>query len=106
MSQGISILEVPEKELQIVEKFPNIKKSIEQNQILQIYKEGYGFYAIIENHHDEGPYAEQEYLEVIAEEKQEDLLETLIQLDQKIANDSLNLSPKKAYRYYGMEKYR
>lgn len=92
-------------EILFVSKFPHILEKITQACILQIYKSSEGYVSMIGNTKYEGPYAEEEYLDILSSSINDNLTIGLNELNENLGNQE-KLSHQKIYRMYGSDKYK
>ena len=92
------------EEILFVSNYPNILEEITGNNILQVYKSPDGYVSIIGLPKTEGPYCEDNYLEVISSSINEALIGGLESLDRKLSLKE-EIPHQKVYKLYGEDKY-
>lgn len=105
--RGMHPIELIGEEQNFIQAFPHIVKSLENNNILQMYSSKNGMTTIMLGHKTlEGPYGEQECLEDTIVTYSSSPICALMELNNNL--DSRKEKPleyKKAYRLYGSDKY-
>lgn len=93
------------EEILFVSNYPNILEEITGNNILQVYKSPDGYVSMVGLPKTEGPYCEDNYLEVISSSINEALIDGLEELNRKLSFKE-EISHQKVYKLYGEDKYK
>lgn len=92
------------EEILFVSNYPNILEEIMGNTILQIYKSPDGYVSMLGCPKTEGPYCENNYLDMISYSISENFIDGLEELDRKLSFQE-EISHQKVYKLYGEDKY-
>lgn len=106
--KGICPQELKKEQLQIFDKLTSISESLNNNEVLQMYRYENCYVTQIGRMEKEGPYGEENCFCVHNECASCFFLDALIGLDEHIATrdqESCVQPLKKLYRLYGMDKY-
>ncbi len=107
-SDGLHAYELPSEDLESLHQFPSIIESLSQSQILQVSMPTYLMCGIIGEKKTEGPYCENEYLEVHEQQLACNYYELLSKLDKEISKSKQDgASVPKQYKklYKGESRY-
>lgn len=102
---GIHPHELPKSELTPIKQLTNIMEQLNSGALLQIYSTGYLINATIGRKMTEGPYCENNYLEVITELNGDNYQELLIDLDIKLTKEKKEHDKINKKLYKGAIKY-
>lgn len=105
--RGMHPIDLFGKEQNFIQAFPHIVQSLEDNHLLQIYSNQNGMTTIMLGHQMfEGPYGEQECLVDTIVTYSSSLIGAFIELNNDLySREEKPLEYKKAYRFYGSDKY-
>ena len=92
------------EEILFVSNYPNILEEITGDNILQVYKSPYGYVSMLGCPKTEGPYCENNYLDMISYSISENFIDGLEELDRKLSFQE-EISHQKVYKLYGEDKY-
>ena len=92
------------EEILFVSNYPNILEEITGDNILQVYKSPYGYVSMLGWPKTEGPYCENNYLDMISYSISENFIDGLEELDRKLSFQE-EISHQKVYKLYGEDKY-
>ena len=106
--RGMHVHELPQEELNVIRMFPNIMSDIMNGKTLQVHQQGRLIISTMGYKRTEGPYCENEYLEVTEELIGEDFYNLLFDLNMRVA-EKQNGTTQKAMQYKklykGVERY-
>lgn len=92
------------EELLFVSNYPNILEEITGDNILQVYKLPDGYVSMVGLPKTEGPYCENNYLDMISYSINKNLIGGLESLDRKLSLKE-EIPHQKVYKLYGEDKY-
>ena len=92
------------EEILFISNYPNILEEIMGNTILQVYKLPDGYVSMVGLPKTEGPYCENNYLDVLSYSINKNLIGGLESLDRKLSLKE-EIPHQKVYKLYGEDKY-
>lgn len=93
------------EEILFVSNYPNILEKVTGDNILHIYKSPDGYVSMVGLPKTEGPYCENNYLDMISYSVSENFIDGLESLDKKLSLKE-EIPHQKVYKLYGEDKYK